>query len=105
MSAGKNRRYDAAILFLLFPLNVITDDAMTELVLHDVARQIFHFNRTLAQITPNWKCAELYYLRRQEYTPNPHAPLRWTQADLLTALHGMRRTIAEHNGADRQAMI
>jgi phosphorylase kinase alpha/beta subunit len=181
----KNRRYDAALLFLLFPLNVITDRAMTELVLHDVdrflvgehgvrrylsdsywapdydvrlppsdrtrdfsvdmesrdgllsrigdeaqwclfdpiisayygrrflstgadadrTRQVFHFNRSLAQVTPDWRCAELYYLRDQEYVPNPHVPLQWTQANLLTALQGMRATIARRasNTAAHQA--
>ena len=65
----------------------------------------YTLNRTLAQITPDWKSAELYCLKRQEYAPNPHAPPQWTQANLLTALHGMRATIARHKGADRQATI
>ena len=35
---SKNRRYDAALLFLLFPLGVITDDPVADLVLHDVSK-------------------------------------------------------------------
>ena len=35
---SKNRRYDAALLFLLFPLGVITDETMADLVLHDVSK-------------------------------------------------------------------
>jgi phosphorylase kinase alpha/beta subunit len=38
LAPARNRRYDAALLFLLFPLGVIRDDAMTDLVLHDVNR-------------------------------------------------------------------
>ena len=174
-SAGsKNRRYDAALLFLLFPLNVIDAPDIATLVLHDISkylagehgvrrylgdsyfapdyetrlsevdrtrdfsedlaardtllskigdeaqwclfdpilsayfgrrylatrsvadrdRQVFHFNRSLAQITTDWRCAELYYLRRGEYVANPHVPLQWTQANLLVAMHALRATIA-----------
>ena len=37
---SKNRRYDAALLFLLFPLGVITDETMADLVLHDVSKYL-----------------------------------------------------------------
>jgi len=40
LAGRKNRRYDAALLFLLFPLEVITDEAMADLVLHDVNRYL-----------------------------------------------------------------
>ncbi len=33
----RNRRYDAALLFLLCPLEVVDDQAVVELVLHDIA--------------------------------------------------------------------
>jgi hypothetical protein len=42
-------------------------------------RQISHFNRSLAQITHEWRCAELYYLRDQQYVANPHVPRQWTR--------------------------
>lgn len=64
---------------------------------HSVAdreRQLFHFNRSLAQITDDWRCAELYYLRQGEYAINPHVPLQWTQANLLLAVDSLRATIA-----------
>jgi phosphorylase kinase alpha/beta subunit len=169
----RNRRYDAALLFLVFPLDVIVNQAMADLILHDIDRflagdhgirrylgdsywapnyelhlaaqdqtrdfsddieardrllerigdeaqwclfdpilsayygrrflrtgapsdrekQFFHFNRSLAQITNDWRCAELYYLRNRKYTPNPHVPLQWTQANLVLALQGMRAAI------------
>jgi hypothetical protein len=174
ISPAKNRRYDAALVFLLFPLDVIGSKAMVDLILHDVSRflsgdhgirrylgdsywapdydsllspadrtrdfssdvaardallshigdeaqwslfdpilsayygrrfveaqspvdrerQVFHLNRSLAQVEESWGCPELYYLRKGEYVPNPHVPLQWTQANLLVALHAMRRTIA-----------
>jgi len=60
--------------------------------------QVFHFNRSLAQITDDWRCAELYHLRQSEYVANPHAPLQWTQA------HRGDRGIASHACA-RRALI
>jgi phosphorylase kinase alpha/beta subunit len=62
--------------------------------LADCERQIFHFNRSLAQITRHWRCAELYYRRNDEYVTNPHVPLQWTQANLVVALQWMRATSA-----------
>ncbi len=174
LASDKNRRYDAALLFLLFPLDVIDDEEMAHLVLHDTSkylagahgirrylgdsywapdyearlsemdrtrdfsddlaardallakigdeaqwclfdpilsayfgrrylesrsvadreRQIVHFNRSLAQMTDNWRCAELYYLRDGEYVANPHVPLQWTQANLSVAIDALRATIA-----------
>jgi phosphorylase kinase alpha/beta subunit len=64
----------------------------------DRDKQVFHFNRSLAQITTDWRCAELYYLRDGKCTPNPHVPLTWTQANLVLALQGMRTTIADTSG-------
>jgi phosphorylase kinase alpha/beta subunit len=34
----RNRRYDAALLFLVFPLDVIDSQAMADLILHDIDR-------------------------------------------------------------------
>lgn len=175
LSPEKNRRYDASLLFLLYPLDVLKGPVV-ELILHDVNRflrgdfgirrylgdsywapdyedrlpagdltrdfsgdmevrdallerigdeaqwclfdpilsayygirflktrssyhieqQTLHFNRTLAQITPSWRCPELYYLRRGKYVPNPHVPLQWTQANLVLALEIMRATVGVH---------
>lgn len=169
----KNRRYDAALLFLLYPLDVV-DAGLRDLLLYDCARflkgergfrrylgdsyfapdyedrvaegertrdysedmasrdelldrigdeaqwclfdpilsayygrrflataheadadrQAYHFMRALSQITPSWQCPELYYWRRGELVPNPHAPLQWTQANLVIALEAMRATAA-----------
>jgi phosphorylase kinase alpha/beta subunit len=171
-SIDQNRRYDAALLFLLFPLAVVTEPAMVGLILHDVDRfltgecgirrylgdsywapdyetrlppedrtrdfttgtdlrerdtllerigdeaqwclfdpmlsafygarhavsrsasdldrQALHFTRALSQISPAWRCPELYYLRQGRYVENPHTPLQWTQANLLVATHWMR---------------
>ena len=33
LAGGKNRRYDAALLFLLFPLNVISDEDMARIAI------------------------------------------------------------------------
>jgi phosphorylase kinase alpha/beta subunit len=57
------------------------------------ARQVRHFNRALAQVTPDWTCPELYYERGGTLVPNPHTPLLWTQANLRLALVAMRETV------------
>ena len=41
---------------------------------------------TLAQITPDWRCPELYYMKEGAWVPGPHVPLLWTVANLSTAL-------------------
>ena len=174
-SPDQNRRYDAALTFLLFPLGVIQEPAMVELLLHDVDRfltgecgirrylgdsywapdyeartrledrtrdfstgsdmrdrdallerigdeaqwclfdpmlsafygarfavsrsttdldrQTRHFNRALSQISPSWRCPEMYYLRQGRYVENPHTPLQWTQANLMVAMRAMRATV------------
>lgn len=64
----------------------------------DYRRQVFHLNRSLGQITGGrmryepFRCPELYYLRNDQYMPNPHVPLLWTQANLLLALQMMEKT-------------
>jgi len=55
----------------------------------DLERQVHHFERTLAQITPDWRCPELYYLRQGAWVPGPHVPLLWAVANLSTALTAM----------------
>lgn len=52
----------------------------------DLERQVHHFERTLAQVTPDWRCPELYYMRQGAWVPGPHMPLLWTVANLSTAL-------------------
>ena len=52
----------------------------------DLAAQVLHFNRSIAQITPDWRCPELYFKQRGRFVANPHVPLLWTQANLQLAL-------------------
>ena len=52
----------------------------------DLAAQALHFNRSLAQVTADWHCPELYYRKHGEFRANPHTPLLWTQANLQLAL-------------------
>jgi phosphorylase kinase alpha/beta subunit len=56
----------------------------------DLRSQILHFHRSLAQVTKQWQCPELYYRRRGAYAANPHTPLLWTQANLAVALAELR---------------
>jgi phosphorylase kinase alpha/beta subunit len=58
----------------------------------DREAQAWHFTRAVAQVTTEWRCPELYYLRRGAWVSNPHTPLLWTQANLRLALSGMRAT-------------
>ena len=54
--------------------------------------QTWHFNRSLAHISSDWRCPELYYKSGGVLVTNPHSPLMWTQANILLALAAMRRT-------------
>ncbi len=58
----------------------------------DRARQVLYFNRTLAHVTEEWACPELYYERNGRLVPNPHTPLLWTQANVRLALAVLRDT-------------
>jgi phosphorylase kinase alpha/beta subunit len=40
LAPDRNRRYDAALLFLLCPLGVVTDRAMADLIVHDIDRYL-----------------------------------------------------------------
>ena len=58
----------------------------------DRAAQARHFNRSLAQVSDDWQCPELYYLKGGVFQPNPHTPLLWTQTNLQLALTMLRAT-------------
>lgn len=57
-------------------------------------RQLFYLNRSLAQITPELRCPEAYYLEHGAWVPNDNTPLLWTQANLWVALHHARESLA-----------
>jgi len=63
----------------------------------DLAKQTEYLNRSLRQITSAdqtdlrpFLCPELYYLESGRYVSNEHAPLLWTQANLMLALKLMQ---------------
>jgi phosphorylase kinase alpha/beta subunit len=58
-------------------------------------KQVYYFNRSLRQLTPDGKCPELYFLKRGEYVANAHTPLAWTQANQAVALWVMEKSLAE----------
>ncbi len=58
-----------------------------------LGKQIHHFNRSLAQITADGQCPELYFLKQGRYVPNAHTPLAWTQANQALALHLVRKSV------------
>jgi phosphorylase kinase alpha/beta subunit len=73
----------------------------------DLAAQVRHLNRALAQITADdftvdgvprgGQCPEAYYVEdpaRGVRVPNDHVPLAWTQANLAIALSWMQRSVA-----------
>jgi phosphorylase kinase alpha/beta subunit len=63
--------------------------------LASLGRQIYYFNRSLAQLTGDGRCPELYFLKHGSYIPNVHTPLAWTQANQALALHLMEKSIGE----------
>jgi Glycosyl hydrolases family 15 len=58
-------------------------------------KQIHYFNRSLAHLTVDGACPELYFLKHGRYIPNVHTPLAWTQANQALALHLMELSIGE----------
>jgi phosphorylase kinase alpha/beta subunit len=62
--------------------------------LEDLAKQTFYLNRSLGQITADFKCPEAYYLDRGRYVPNDYTPLLWTQANLWGALAQLDRSLS-----------
>jgi GH15 family glucan-1,4-alpha-glucosidase len=60
----------------------------------DLELQRHHLERCLAQVTPDWRCPELYYKRHGAFAPGPHTPLLWTTANLGTALAALRASAA-----------
>jgi phosphorylase kinase alpha/beta subunit len=59
----------------------------------DLEAQTAHFERSLAQITREWRCPELYYRKGDHHVVGPHTPLLWAQANLMLALAGMRESL------------
>lgn len=65
----------------------------------DLRSQIYHFNRSLGQLTGvdcvlgGFKCPEMYYLENGSYVPNDNVPLLWTQANLWSAFKYMKDSI------------
>jgi phosphorylase kinase alpha/beta subunit len=55
--------------------------------------QIHYFNRSLAQVTADGQCPELYFLKQGRYVPNAHTPLAWTQANQALALHLVKKSL------------
>ena len=58
-------------------------------------KQVHYFNRSLAQLTAEGQCPELYFLKHGRYIANGHTPLAWTQANQALALHLMEQSIGE----------
>lgn len=67
-----------------------------------LSKQTHYFNRALGQLTSSdfhlggFKCPELYYLQDGQYIPNDATPLLWTQANLLTALTLMNKSLRKY---------
>jgi hypothetical protein len=62
-------------------------------------KQVYYFNRSLRQVTPEGGCPELYFLKNGEYVPNDHTPLSWTRANQALALHLMEQSVKVKLGA------
>ena len=59
----------------------------------DLRRQTFYLNRSLAHITEDFRCPELYYLEGGQYVTGDHVPLLWTQANLWVALSHLEHAV------------
>jgi phosphorylase kinase alpha/beta subunit len=59
----------------------------------NLRKQIHYFNRSLAQVTAEGLCPELYFLKEGRYVPNAHTPLAWTQANQALAFHLLEKSL------------
>ena len=55
--------------------------------------QIAYLNRSLAQVTSDFRCPEAYYLEHGAYVANDDTPLHWTQANLWVALRHAQESL------------
>jgi GH15 family glucan-1,4-alpha-glucosidase len=58
-------------------------------------KQVHYFNRSLAQLSADGQCPELYFLKNGRYISNTHTPLAWTQANQALALRLMEQSVGE----------
>lgn len=79
------------LLSIIYGQRYLADRSSTE----NLHKQIHYFNRSLAQITFDGRCPELYFLKNGRYIPNAHTPLAWTQANQALALHLMEQSVRE----------
>lgn len=56
----------------------------------DREQQTRYLRRAIAQLTPANDCPELYFLKLGRWTPSPHTPLLWAEANLSLALNEAR---------------
>jgi hypothetical protein len=64
-------------------------------------KQVLHFNRALASISPRWLTPEAWIIDAQTRTwvADANEPLAWAQSMLVLALAGMKKSITKKNGA------
>jgi GH15 family glucan-1,4-alpha-glucosidase len=58
-------------------------------------KQVYYFNRSLAQVTAAGECPELYFLKHGRYIANVHTPLAWARANQALALQLMEKSVGE----------
>jgi hypothetical protein len=61
----------------------------------DRQRQWLHLNRSLGQLTEQFRGPESYYSEAGRYVPNDIVPLLWTEANLAVALCAARTTLEQ----------
>ena len=79
------------LLSVIYGLRYHADRSGTE----SFRKQVYYFNRSLAQVTAEGECPELYFLKAGRYIANAHTPLAWTQANQALALHLMEKSVGE----------
>ena len=64
-------------------------------------KQVLHFNRALASISPRWRTPEAYIIHAETraWVADENEPLAWAQAVLVMAFAGMKRSITKHEAA------
>jgi hypothetical protein len=60
-------------------------------------KQVLHFNRALASISPRWLTPEAWIVdeRSRKWVPDANEPLAWAQSMMVLALAGMKKSLAK----------
>ncbi|OPZ86918.1 MAG: hypothetical protein BWY75_02020 [bacterium ADurb.Bin425] len=66
-------------------------------------KQVFHFNRALASVSPRWLMPEAWIIDQQsrQWVPDANEPLAWAQSMLALSLVQMKASLTKRAASGR----